>query len=142
MAYVAADLAINTSLCSSNARSVATLQALGCWTRKGSAIIPPPPNSFGNMARNLFSGPHYLGLDMSVTKTQKITERFSAEFRAEFFNTLNHPAFSTPGTNIASCTTDSCLFGLSTATPPNAASNSFLGSGGPRRIQFGAKIIF
>jgi hypothetical protein len=142
VAYVAGDLAINTDLCTKNARSAATLEAFGCWTRGGSAIIAPPPNSSGNMAKGLFSSFPYFGLDMSVTKTQKITERFSVEFRAESFNIVNHPMFFLPGNSIGSCTLDSCTFGVSSSTPAVDGGNPLVGSGGPRRFQFGVKIIF
>jgi hypothetical protein len=94
------------------------------------------------MMRGLFSGPSYWALDFSVTKRQTITERLSAEFRAETFNSLNHPAIGQPGTGVSSCTTDSCSFGIPSNTPAVAATNSFLGNGGPRRMQFGVKLIF
>src|SRR5439155_23596769 len=64
--YAAADLAINTPLCSSHAGSAATLQAFGCWTQGGSAITPAPVGSFGNMPKGLFDGPSYWSVDMSV----------------------------------------------------------------------------
>ncbi|HLB47956.1 MAG TPA: hypothetical protein VJL59_13205 [Anaerolineales bacterium] len=140
--YVASDLAINTAQCTSAARSAATLQAFGCWTQGGSTITPPPVNSFGNMARGLFSGPTYWALDFSVSKRQTITERLTAEFRAETFNTLNHPAIGQPATGLTSCTIDSCTFGRPSNTPAVAATNSYLGNGGPRRMQFGIKLIF
>jgi hypothetical protein len=136
------DLAINNSQCTAAARSAATLQAFGCWTHGASTITPPPVNTIGNMTRGLFSGPRYVALDFSVTKRQTITERFSAEFRAETFNTLNHPALGQPGTSLTNCSATSCGFGLPTNTPAVAATNSYLGTGGPRRMQFGVKLIF
>jgi hypothetical protein len=97
--------------------------------------------SFGTMSRGLLSGPSFVGLDMSVTKTQRITERVQAEFRAEFFNILNHPAFGQPETGLG-CSSGDCLLGLSTDTPDTAATNPVLGSGGPRRVQMGVKLTF
>ena len=46
-------------------------------------------------------------MDFSITKTQKITERFSGEFRAEFYNVMNHPTFATDAIG-ATCTLASC----------------------------------
>jgi hypothetical protein len=42
-------------------------------------------------------GPGFHRLDYSLFKAIKINERFSAQFRAEFFNILNHPNFNAPG---------------------------------------------
>ena len=141
--YAASDLATATPLCTSNARSLATLAAFGCWTQGGSAITPPALGSFGNMSRGLLSGTPFFGLDMSVTKTQRITERVSAEFRAEFFNILNTPAFAQVENGL-DCGTDCATSGLgrSTATPDTDATNPVLGSGGPRRVQVGVKLTF
>ena len=60
-------------------------------------------------------------LDGSLIKTTKIAERFTADFRAEFFNALNHPVFSDPDTNPTSST-----FGRVTDSAQT-----------PRTIQFG-----
>ena len=139
--YTTADLAINTPLCTGHAGSAATLQAFGCWTQGGSAITPAPVGSFGNMPKGLFDGPSYWSADMSLAKRQKVTERLSAEFRAESFNTLNHPVFGQPATNV-SCSATTCNLGLTSATPDVAATNPVLGSGGARRLQFGVKLIF
>jgi hypothetical protein len=141
--YAASDLATATPLCASNARSMATLAAFGCWTQGGSAITPPAPSTVGTMSRGLLSGTPFFGLDMSVTKTQRITERLSAEFRFEFFNILNHPAFSGPETTL-DCDNNCLTEGLyrSTATPDTAATNPVLGTGGPRRVQMGVKLTF
>ncbi|PYV33385.1 MAG: hypothetical protein DMG09_22460 [Acidobacteria bacterium] len=52
--------------------------------------------SVGNISRNRFRGPFQQNWDMSVIKRTKITEGSSLEFRAEFFNIWNHPAFQSP----------------------------------------------
>ncbi len=139
--YAAEDLAINTPLCTGHAGSAATVQAFGCWTQGGSAITPAPVGSFGNMPKGLFDGPSYWGVDMSLAKRQKVTERLFAEFRAESFNVLNHPVFAQPATSV-SCSATTCNLGLTSATPDVAATNPVLGSGGARRLQFGVKLIF
>jgi hypothetical protein len=145
--YGAGDLASATALCTAAAGSdpgkVATLATFGCWTQGTGVLTPPAPNTFGNMGRGRLSGPAFFGLDMSVSKRQQITERLTAEFRAEFFNILNHPAFAQPenGTECeSSCLTDGLL--RVTATPDTDATNPVLGSGGPRRMQVGIKLIF
>jgi hypothetical protein len=42
-------------------------------------------------------GPGFHRLDFSVFKDVHLTERFTAQFRAEFFNITNHPNFNAPG---------------------------------------------
>jgi hypothetical protein len=139
--YGPGDLATATSACISASRSLATLATFGCWTQGGSALTPGSLGSYGTMPKSLLSGPSFFGFDMSVTKTQRITERVNAEFRAEFFNVLNHPAFADPETGLG-CEVGECNFGQSTATPDTASTNPVLGSGGPRRIQMGVKLTF
>jgi hypothetical protein len=36
-------------------------------------------------------------LDFSTFKDMRLSERFVLQFRAEFFNILNHPNFNNPG---------------------------------------------
>ena len=67
-------------------------------------------------------------------KNTVITERVKMQFRAEFFNILNHPNFALPNNVLSSPS-----FGSLYQTPDVAQNNVGLGSGGPRLIQFGLK---
>src|SRR5258708_9466159 len=87
-------------------------------------------------------------MDASISKSFKFKERLTTQFRAEFFNVLNHPNFVNPyggpGGNAASldpsgANTSSTGFGFVRATPDQAGSNPVLGSGGARSIQLGLK---
>jgi hypothetical protein len=42
-------------------------------------------------------GPTFKRLDLSTFKDFQLSERFRLQFRAEFFNILNHPNFNAPG---------------------------------------------
>jgi hypothetical protein len=56
-------------------------------------------NLRGNAGRNLLTGPGTTNLDFSVFKNQsikKISESFNVQFRAEFFNIMNHANFEIP----------------------------------------------
>jgi hypothetical protein len=89
---------------------------------------------FGNVSRNSMVGPDFKNVDFSLTKTTKITERFSHEFRVEAFDVFNHPNFSNPGT---SAQLGSTTFGVIKATRgPNGD------AGSSRQIQFAMKLIF
>ena len=54
--------------------------------------------AIGNVARNvpIFRGPFQQNYDMSFVKVTKVTEATNVEFRSEFFNIFNHPAFQSP----------------------------------------------
>ncbi len=68
-----------------------------------------------------------VALDMSVIKNNRIfTERLHMQFRADFFNVLNHPQFSAP-----------------TLSPTSAAFGTITSQANlPRTIQLGARLLF
>src|SRR5208282_5201267 len=56
----------------------------------------PGTRHFGNMGRNSLRGPSFKELNFAIFKTTAITERLNMQFRADFFNILNHPNFANP----------------------------------------------
>ncbi len=56
----------------------------------------PAPYTFGNAGRNILIGPGVNMLDGSIRKEFTTTETQRLEFRAEFFNMVNHPNFAQP----------------------------------------------
>ena len=72
------------------------------------ARITPDPNSpvqqFGTAGRNIAQGPGYANWDFSVFKNIPIAESKEFQFRAEFFNVLNHTNFRLPDSDISSPT--------------------------------------
>lgn len=56
-----------------------------------------PLGTNGNASRRFFSGPGIDNFDMALRKFVPIHERYSVEFRAEFFNVFNHAQFLNPG---------------------------------------------
>jgi len=98
------------------------------------AFVDPAQGSFGDVGRNTVEAPGYVQWDFSTFKTFKTTERTSLEFRAEFFNILNHTNF---------------LFAAS--GPQNGNNSTILGTSqfgnltaarAPRQIQFALKFAF
>jgi hypothetical protein len=79
------------------------------------------------------TGPGLFGLDFSAVKSENLTERVGVQFRAEFFNILNHTTFSTPNEVVFTSATSgiSPTAGVVTATSTTS-----------RQIQFGAKLQF
>lgn len=57
--------------------------------------------TFGTSGRNILQGPGTFNVDMSLVKSLYKSERWKAQYRAEFFNTFNHTLLSNPNTNMA-----------------------------------------
>ena len=83
------------------------------------------PGTFGNSGRNILRGPGTFNIDFSAQKNIPIAERLKLQFRAEFFNVLNHTVLNNPGT-----TFNSGSFGRIT------------GAGSPRIVQIALKVYF
>jgi hypothetical protein len=58
------------------------------------------PGTFGNSGRNILKGPGTFNLDFSVQRLFTIKDRFKLQYRAEFFNGLNHTLLNNPGTTV------------------------------------------
>ena len=81
---------------------------------------------FGTAGRGIILSPGIENWDMAGIRNFKLGERFSLQFRGEFFNTFNHTNFSGLGVNVDTTST----FGKLTT-----AHN-------PRTVQLGAKLYF
>jgi len=86
----------------------------------------------GNSGRNRFYGPGLTTVDFSSFKNFRITERIKLQFRAEFFNLLNHPNFAAP--NFLNESNNSI------GTPNAAVIGST--STSSRQIQLGLKLVW
>ncbi len=84
------------------------------------------PATGGLLGRNVFTGPAFFNIDFGLQKNILVTEHDYFEFRAEFFNILNHTNFSNP-TN----TLTSPVFGQILSTVSNS-----------RQVQLGLKFYF
>jgi len=108
-----------------------------CFTPAGPVAGPDGTLAgfLGNASRTSIPGPHLTLVDFSVmkdTKVAKISENFNIQFRAEFFNILNHYNFGLPNGNIFTQSG-----GQSQA---EGQITSMVGT--PRQIQFGLKLLF
>jgi hypothetical protein len=97
------------------------------------AFLPPATGTYGNVSRDALTGPGLTQLDFSATRNAHLSERLGFQFRAEFFNVLNHTNLSTPNEVVYSSATSgiSPTAGLVTSTSTTS-----------RQIQFGAKLQF
>ena len=97
-------------------------------------------NLRGNAGRNTLVGPGLTNLDFSVFKNnyiRRISESFNIQFRAEFFNILNHANFNVPSLgdgNTNMLNGDGTVNGVAgLLTEPSTD---------PREIQFAIKLIW
>jgi len=65
------------------------------WFNPG-AFSTPPAFAFGNAGRNSIYGPGMQTLDLALHRQFNVTEDVNFQFRAEFFNALNHTNLGTP----------------------------------------------
>ncbi len=98
----------------------------------------PALGTFGSCPPNVLHGPGLGVADLSLFKEFQLTESKRLEFRAEFFNALNHPNFGTPNSNIAFPGS----FGQVTNTIAPILGQNSGGPGDPREIQFALKFYF
>jgi hypothetical protein len=81
--------------------------------------------TFGNAGRNILIGPRTFNIDFSAHKLFTIRERWRLQYRAEFFNFLNHTQLNNPDTAVVDSN-----FGRIT------------GARSPRIIQMALKLVF
>lgn len=97
-------------------------------------VCRPGAGSFGNVSLNSLRGPNYKNWDGSLLKSFPIGESRRVEFRAEFYNLLNHTnyLFAAPGPQNSNNATvlGASSFGYVTAARP------------PRQIQLGLKLYY
>jgi len=115
----------------------------------GANAIGTPPQCFnlrGNAGRNILIGPGTLNLDFSVfknTPVKKISESFNVQFRAEFFNILNHANFAVPVTPDHTDIFDSTGASLNPLSPNFGTAGVLTSTNTPgREIQFALKLVW
>jgi hypothetical protein len=107
------------------------------------AFSAPAAGYIGNVGRDSLVGPGYADWDVSLLKSTQISESTRLQFRAEFFNLLNHTNLQLPGEVVYSA-------GPTQGTAANIATVAALGSPGvitstantSRQIQLGLKLLF
>ena len=127
--------------------ALAALTNSGCYMQGGGILTPPAYGTYGDASKGIFRGQNYYNVDFSVSKLWKIKERYSAQFRMEFFNLFNRADFAGSSTNggtaVVGTSPNSGIgggFGYANVTPDTG--DPVLGSGGPRHIQFGLKLTY
>ncbi len=110
----------------------------------------PGTRHFGTLGRNGLRGPAFKEFNFTLAKSTSIGEHAKFVIEADLFNIFNHPNFSNPalpnfiadaGSPDGNTGRQKGHYAL-TATGDVGIGNPFLGGGGPRGVQFAAKITF
>jgi hypothetical protein len=100
------------------------------------------PRPTGNLGRNTFRSNPLNNLNLNAFKRFRITERFSTEFRAEFYNALNHQQRGIGSVSPFAASN----FSTPSATVVTSGAGRFLNQevldGGGRVIRYQIKILF
>jgi len=107
--------------------------------------VPASQQTHGDLGRNVLRAFPLNQVDLTVRRQFNITETANLQFRAEFFNVLNHPVFGSPDMNLANR-----LFGASTQMfgrglgqgGISGGQNPLYSVGAPRSIQLAMKLRF
>jgi hypothetical protein len=107
------------------------------------AFSAPAYGTVGNAGRDSLVGPGYADWDFSLLKSTQLTQRFRLQFRAEFFNLLNHTNLALPnevvfsnGPTQGTTATQTTPAALGTPGVITATANT------SRQIQLGLKLLF
>jgi hypothetical protein len=68
------------------------------------AFVANPIGTFGNLGHDAVYGPGRINVDLSLSRTFRMTERVSLEARGEAFNAINHVNYNNPSTSLNSST--------------------------------------
>ena len=106
------------------------LPIVGAYASPGPGLpASPGATGYGNVAQNILAGPGQFNWDISLLKQTRVggvRESAMLEFRAQAFNTFNHPQFGQPNTVVTSS-----AFGTINTT-----------STGPRIMQLALRYLF
>jgi hypothetical protein len=113
----------------------------GAPTNVPAGCVPLPGAAALGDSQGTTTGPGFHRLDFSLFKDLKFSDRYTAQFRTEFFNIFNHPNFNAPG------------FGGNGVVAISGSTNFTNGNFGqigstrdapydPRQIQFALKLYY
>jgi hypothetical protein len=91
--------------------------------------------TYGTIVKGSFVGPHYVDWDASLAKKFPFGERANLQFRAEYFNLLNHTNLGDPATTVGTT-----LGRITSTSPQNWAGTA--PQNDPRIAQLSLKLVF
>ncbi len=117
-------------------------RAVHAWLNPA-AFAVPAAGTWGDLAKNVITGPPLWQDDSTIEKTFRLTERNRLIFRAEAFNLFNRAQYGQPGSslNVGSngAVSIPASFGVITSTVNPAG---LVGTGTPRELEFALRITY
>jgi outer membrane receptor protein involved in Fe transport len=103
---------------------------------------PGVPIGFGDLGRNVVTGPGFSNLDLAIVRNIRFKERMNFQIRADAYDLLNHPNFNNPvltlaGTDVSTVATVGTIGQITAGT--RTPSGDF---GSSRQIQLALKFQF
>jgi hypothetical protein len=105
------------------------------------AFLAPTAGTFGNAGRDSLNGPGLADADLSLAKNLPLRERLHAQFRAEYFNVLNHTNLTTPNAVVFSTGPTPAKPATAAALSPTAGVATATATTS-RQLQFALKFLF
>jgi hypothetical protein len=91
-----------------------------------SCLVQQTPFRYGTSGRAVITGPGTIGIDLAARKNFAfLSEKVKTQFRAEFFNAVNHTNWNPPGKQLG-----------------NSSLGRITSARDPRIVQFGLKMAF
>jgi hypothetical protein len=107
------------------------------------AFSAPAFGTVGNAGRDLLTGPGYNDFDASLMKITPLGENARLQFRAEFFNILNHTNLGTPSETVfSSGPTQGTSANQTAAVAVSPTAGVITSAATSRQIQLGLKLLF
>jgi hypothetical protein len=107
------------------------------------AFSAPAAGYVGNVRRDSLTGPGFTDWDVSLLKSTQLSEKTQLQFRAEFFNVLNHANLQLPNEVVYSAGPTQGTLASQTALATFGSPGVISSTANPsRQIQVGAKILF
>ena len=100
---------------------------------------------FGNLGRDVLTGPGIVNLNVSLFRSFSLTERLKMEFKAESFNFTNTPHFNNPSANVSNMSLypDGTIRNLGNFMSITSANiNGGQEPGDERQFRFGIRLSF
>jgi hypothetical protein len=109
------------------------------------AFVLQTPGTLGNVTRDVMRMSAFHDFDFSITKDTplKFREGAALQFRAEFFNLLNHPNFAVPNRTVyQGSVTGTTADVAGTEAPSGTAGQILLTNNNSRQVQIALRLVF
>lgn len=107
------------------------------------AFSAPAAGTVGNLGRDTLTGPGYADWDVSLLKATQLAESLRLQFRAEFFNVLNHTNLQTPNEVVFSAgPSQGSVANQTTSVVRSPTAGLITSAASSRQIQLGLRLLF